>query len=295
MGDAANPVLPDFTNQTASVYKANIDAGFAVADRLAWAFAPHEQGTPDMTVRLAAGAIFDGATLTEVAAQSTGTITAPSTNPRIDRVAIDRSTGAVSVVTGTEDVSPTAPAIPAGKVPVARVALTTGTTEIANSDITDERDFTNLGTGTGTNQVPTNADVVSFDSGTTMLFHQNAAPTGWTKDVAATLDNSALRIVTSTAWAGGKQGATAFTSVFGSGKTAGAHTLSTGEIPAHAHMQRSQIGGGVNGTVGQAFRQSIANNGNSGLTATDGGSGGSHDHTLSLDLNYINLIIATKD
>ncbi len=41
MGDAATPTLPDFTSQTASVYKANIDAGFAVADRLAWAFAPH--------------------------------------------------------------------------------------------------------------------------------------------------------------------------------------------------------------------------------------------------------------
>ncbi len=31
MGDAATPALPDFTSQTASVYKANIDAGFAVA------------------------------------------------------------------------------------------------------------------------------------------------------------------------------------------------------------------------------------------------------------------------
>ena len=48
MGDAATPTLPNFTNQTASVYKANIDAGFAVADRLAWAFAPHQQdqGSP---------------------------------------------------------------------------------------------------------------------------------------------------------------------------------------------------------------------------------------------------------
>ena len=147
MGDAATPALPDFTSQTASVYKANIDAGFAVADRLAWTFAPHEQATPDMTVRLEAGAIFDGTTLTEVAAQSTGTFTAPTTNPRIDRVVIDRSTGIISTITGTEDVSPTAPAIAAGTVPIARVALSVGQTEIVNADITDERDLRSLGLG----------------------------------------------------------------------------------------------------------------------------------------------------
>lgn len=145
MGDAANPVRPDFTSQTASVYKANIDAGFAVADRLAWAFAPHEQATPDMTVRLEAGAIFDGTTLTEVAAQNTGTITAPSANPRIDRVAIDRSTGVVSVVTGAENPSPTLPAITVGKAPVAQVALVVSQTSIMDSDITDERDLKLLG------------------------------------------------------------------------------------------------------------------------------------------------------
>jgi len=147
MGDAATPRLPDFTSQTASQYKANIDAGFAVADRLAWAFALHEQATPDMTVRVDGGAIFDGATLTEVAAQSTPAIAAPTTNPRIDRVVIDRATGAVSVVAGTEAASPTPPAIPAGKAPVARVSLAVGQTAITNADITDERSLGLLGLG----------------------------------------------------------------------------------------------------------------------------------------------------
>ncbi len=149
MGDAATPTIPNFTNQTASVYKANIDAGFAVADRLAWAFAPHQQDqgspAPDMTLRLEAGAIFDGATLTEVAAQSTGTIIAPSVDPRIDRVVIDRATGAVSVIAGSEAASPTPPAITSGKVPIAQVLLATSTIEISNSDITDERDLGMLG------------------------------------------------------------------------------------------------------------------------------------------------------
>ena len=280
MGDAATPALPDFTSQTASVYKANIDAGFAVADRLAWAFAPHEQDVgspqPDMTVRLDPGALFDGTTLTEVSAQSTGTITAPTTNPRIDRVVIDESTGAVSVIAGTEAPSPSAPAITAGKLPIAQVALVVSQTSIDNADITDERQA----------QVK---PASSFPAGTVMLFHQSAAPTGWTKDTAATLNNSALRVVTSTAWASGKQGATAFTSVFGSGKTAGNHTLVESEMPSHTHIveanssNRSTSGtGNQPGSTGSAMSSST-------------GGGGSHDHTLSLDLNYINMIIASKD
>ncbi len=147
MGDAATPTLPNFTTQTAAVYKTNIDAGFAVADRLSWAFAPHEQAAPDMTVRVDAGAIFDGATLSEVAAQSTGTITAPTTDPRIDRVVIDQATGTVSVITGAEAPSPTPPAITAGKVPVARVSLVVSQTSIVNADLTDERDLGLLGLG----------------------------------------------------------------------------------------------------------------------------------------------------
>ncbi len=167
MGNAATPVLPDFTSQTAAAYKANIDSGFAVADRLAWAFAAHEQDVgspqPDMTVRLEAGAIFDGTTLTEVAEQDTAVFTAPTTNPRIDRVVIDRGTGVVSVITGSEAPSPVAPAITAGKVPVAQIALVVGQTTITNSDITDERDRGFLG-DPQPNVITTRGDVIRGDS-----------------------------------------------------------------------------------------------------------------------------------
>ena len=134
-------VMPNFTleGQDPSTYKAMLDYFCALAKRQALSFAPHEQDTPNMTVRLEAGAILSGVTLTEVAAQSTGTITAPSTHPRIDRVVIDRSTGAASVVAGTEASSPSAPAIPTGKLPVAQVNLTVGKTSITNADLTDER------------------------------------------------------------------------------------------------------------------------------------------------------------
>lgn len=117
---------------------------WAVAARIVGAFAPHAQTTPDMTVALDVGALFDGTTLTEVPAQSTATMAAPTANPRIDRVVVDSATGAVSVITGTEAATPAAPAIPYGKLPVARVALDPITTVITNDLITDERVLLNL-------------------------------------------------------------------------------------------------------------------------------------------------------
>ncbi len=113
--------------------------------RLGWAFAPSAQDTPNMTVAIAAGAILSGSTRTEVSAQSTATITAPATHPRIDLVVVDKTTGAVSVVAGAEGASPSEPALPAGKLPVALVALSVGMTAITNSDITDVR----VGGGSG--------------------------------------------------------------------------------------------------------------------------------------------------
>ena len=142
-------VQPDSTSQPAATYPGNIDAAVSVLARPGDSFAPHAEATPDMTVALDAGHLMNGQTLVEQAAQSTGTITAPVTNPRIDRIVVDNATGAVSVVTGVESASPAAPAIPAGKSPVAQVLLQTTSTAITNAMLTDERDFTNMGTGAG--------------------------------------------------------------------------------------------------------------------------------------------------
>lgn len=132
-------VQPDRTTQSGSAYPANIDAAIAVLANPAGHFAAHAQSTPDMTVRVDAGKLQVGTGVTVVAAQNTATITAPVTNPRIDRVVIDSVTGVVSVIAGTEAASPTAPAITAGKLAVAQILLATSTTVIANSIITDER------------------------------------------------------------------------------------------------------------------------------------------------------------
>lgn len=139
---------PDNTSQDAGTYKGAIDDSVSVMARLAGAFAPHEQATPNMTVRLDVGFVFNGQTLTEVAAQSSATITAPTTNPRIDRIHVDGGTGVVGIATGAEAASPSAPAIPAGTIPVAQVSLTVGMSQITNGDLTDER-VTQLGAASG--------------------------------------------------------------------------------------------------------------------------------------------------
>lgn len=304
MGDAATPQVPDFTSQTASVYKANIDAGFAVADRIAWAFAAHEQATPDMTVRIEAGAIFDGATLTEVPAQSTPALAAPATNPRIDRIVIDRATGTASVVTGTEAASPSPPAIAGNVAPVAQISLVVGQTSILNTDITDERSLGLMGLGAAATEnvaaggagplLRNDGDgsaltgVQPFPSGTRMLFQQTAAPTGWTKETGAGFNDVGLRVVTGTTGGGG---ATGFATVFGAGKTTGGHTLSLAELAPHT----GHVDGVTTTTVQAASMSSSTKTVVSAVNTSNRGSGSVHNHTLSLDLAYKDVIVASKD
>jgi hypothetical protein len=142
----------DNTAVDASTYKAQIDANSAAGQRSADNFAAHVSSPPAMTVTLDAGHFMLNGGLVEVAQQTTGTFTAPVGNPRIDRIVVGNATGTLSVITGTPASSPSPPAIPANTSPVAQVLLQTSTSLIGNSMITDERDFTALGTYlTGTN------------------------------------------------------------------------------------------------------------------------------------------------
>ena len=134
----------DFTTQDATSYKAAIDGDISVMAKLAAPFAPHAQATPNMTVVVNAGAVFDGGVLTPVAAQSTGTFTAPVSNPRIDRIVINPANGGILTVTGTEATSPLPPAISLGFLPIAQVLLQTSSAAITNLMITDERIVGNL-------------------------------------------------------------------------------------------------------------------------------------------------------
>lgn len=130
---------PNYGTDSPDVYKGKLDQNAAAHNLITGQFAPHEASTPDMTVLIDSARVSDGVSVTVVAQQITSVITAPVTNPRIDRIVIDALTGAYSIVTGTESVSPVAPDITAGKNACCQIALATSTTAITNSLITDER------------------------------------------------------------------------------------------------------------------------------------------------------------
>lgn len=172
--------------------------------------------------------------------------------------------------------------------------------------------------------VDTLVGVDVFPSGTSMLFMQTAAPTGWTK--STTHDNKALRIVSGTAGSGGS---TSFSSTFTSrtptgsvntsGLSAGATTLSTSQMPSHVHpLCRAYDVGNWNGSYGNYNNAGTIGTGhyaNIAVTYETGaytaymqasGSGGSHSHSMSgsatfsgsamdFSVQYVDAIIATKN
>ena len=97
------------------------------------------------TVTLSANATATQTAAPLVFMQRSAAITAPGSNSRIDRIVADRMTGAVSIITGTPGTTPAAPALTSGVIPIAQVLITSSTTAITNSMITDERDTALLG------------------------------------------------------------------------------------------------------------------------------------------------------
>ena len=163
--------------------------------------------------------------------------------------------------------------------------------------------------GTSSTQIATTAFVqvaaaAVIPSGTAMLFVQTAAPTGFTK--STTHDNKALRIVSGTASSGGSTG---FTSALGTpsvsgtvGGTVGNHTLTTSEIPSHSHTatEGDSTVGGFQGDFFATFTISTGVNRNTNNT----GGGAAHNHsftgslssaTAAINVQYVDVIIATKD
>jgi microcystin-dependent protein len=121
-----------------------------------------------------------------------------------------------------------------------------------------------------------------FPPGTVMLFVQTAAPTGWTK--STTHDNKALRVVSGSVTTGGTQN---FTAVLNG--TVGATTLTTAQIPSHTHT----LPGGTNVNVTSFTPPRISSTNLADITTNATGGGGSHTH--SMDVAYVDVIIATKD
>ena len=177
---------------------------------------------------------------------------------------------------------------------------------------------------TGTTYIGSGAELTGIDiipAGSLMLFQQSSAPTGWTKGTAH--DNKALRVVTGSASSGGSNtfaaafnnnqtvsGTTSSTSVTITGSTA-AHTLSIAEMPAHTHTEggtqefgtTSSPSTGVrntgNSSPGNQFETQSTGGGGSHSHGVGTLAGGAHTHTFSdtfnLDVQYVDLIICSKD
>ena len=155
-------------------------------------------------------------------------------------------------------------------------------------------------------------------SGKKMLFQQSTGPTGWTKDT--THNDKALRVVSGTASTGGS---VAFTTAFASQNLAGtisnsvsgstaSHTLTASQIPAHSHSMGSNTRVQLGFDNGAAYAGRTAANPHGAITYstqnnTGGGRGHSHGEetldvsstftgtAINLEVNYVDVIIATKD
>ena len=148
--------------------------------------------------------------------------------------------------------------------------------------------------------------IVSFASGTLMLFQQTSAPTGWTKQT--THNDKALRVVSGTVGSGGSS---AFTTAFGTptvtgtiaGST-GAHTLTTAQMPSHNHSISGYYSQNEAGGPYRYRDQYFYDNNSYTYYTNSTGGGGSHSHSLSatfsggaaaINVEYVDLIIASKD
>ena len=128
-----------------------------------------------------------------------------------------------------------------------------------------------------------------------LLFYQSAAPTGWTKNTTAALNDHALKIVTSEAWVGGTQGTSAFSTVFGKTAT-DSHTLTSAQsgVPAHTHLMTSDgVPQGSSGTGADRNSGTSRSSPTDANTAADAASG--HTHNMDIRVKYLDMIIASKD
>lgn len=134
-----------------------------------------------------------------------------------------------------------------------------------------------------------------FAAGTVMLFYQSAAPTGWTK--VTTHTDKVLRVTSGSG--GGAGGVQAFSTVFGRTATDN-FTLSTASIPAHTHVTTSSSGtrvldyeqaGSWDYAPGGQYRGGLIDY----TTGSGSVSGGAHSHTIDLRVQYVDIILASKN
>lgn len=143
-----------------------------------------------------------------------------------------------------------------------------------------------------------------FPTGTKMLFQQTLAPTGWTKDT--THNDKALRVVSGTAGSGGTN---AFTSSLGTSFNSAGTVLTQANLPSgvtgqvdNVGAQPAQVIGTGTGVLSVINRTNGGGSGGGGipnnmgdLVFNLGGTNVPHNHNLAIDLQYVDIIIATKN
>lgn len=139
-----------------------------------------------------------------------------------------------------------------------------------------------------------------FESGTSCLFYQAAAPTGWT--VNNSTGDVAVRMVSGTSGLGGSAGGSGgfFSEVFASRTIAQANLPSYNlnvTDPGHTHtnVRMTQTGlsftGPGGGTAYVPNSTEATGSATTGITVASGGSGTAMDFAVK----YINVIVATRD
>ena len=155
VGSWALPLSTGGGVQDPTTYKGNIDAGFAVAQRVADAFAPKPAVPAAMSVLTDPGFIASQSpagqqSVIEVGAQSVAIAAAPGAPlSRIDLVVVDGATGAASAVAGMPGNPASPPALPPGKRQVAQIAVASGAVAITAANITDLRAVWSGGAASG--------------------------------------------------------------------------------------------------------------------------------------------------
>lgn len=167
-------------------------------------------------------------------------------------------------------------------------------------------------------------------AGTVMLFRQTSPPTGWTKNTS--FDDHSLRVVSGAVNSGG---VTNFSSVFGPTLSTAGFALTTSHLPAHSHpindpahshVEQAEQPTGLPqlnpitptytnfGSAASTNLKALqvvpdttgggrADSGTpvstltstTGVTAGNTGGGVAHAHDLTLNLKFVDVIIAAKD
>lgn len=202
-----------------------------------------------------------------------------------------------------------------------------GSLTVNNSVFTASNGTVNATTYSGNGSALTG--VSSIPSGTSALFFQSSAPTGWTQNTDASINTTTLRVVTGSG--GGTGGSDAFGTTFTSSKSTasgpisfsnldnasapstlsiGSTTLSTPTIASHNHSHTLRGAWFQRNGSETKFRSPN----NAEQTTSNTGGGGGHNHPLSgslnlsgsgsattslsvpaMDLKFANVVACTKD